>query len=147
MLLPIYVFEPFRRSSSGEVLATMSRVDNADWLESEKTFIGVGRSMSEVSPCARKIPLFGVMEEFITGDFREMCERVVDKDEDDDPRGCEVWSDGVQVGITNEGSSAGITPLRTTGIVIRGAWESEAGTTVVGAAVISSPLGFAVDEI
>ena len=159
MLLPIYVFEPLRRSSSGEVLATMSRVDTADWLKSEKTFIGMGRSISEVSPCAGKIP-FGVTEGLIIGRFRELCGRVVGKDEDEDPSGSEIWSDGMQVGPANEGSSARIALLRTTGIVIRDCWGSETGTSVVGVRVISSPLckagpllgiereiGFAIDEI
>jgi hypothetical protein len=111
------------------VPAIMSSVGGADWLESEKTFIGRGRSISEVSSYARKLPLVGVTERCITGDCRERCERVVDEDE---TSGYEIGSDWgwKQVGFSDEGSPSGITDDR----------EPETETTVVGMAVISAPL-------
>lgn len=77
------------------MLVIISSVGGTDWLESTRTFIGIGRSTSEVSPCARELPLVGVTVKFITGDCGEMCERVVDEDEDEDPSGCEIgWEWG-----------------------------------------------------
>lgn len=71
--------------------ATRLRAGGADWRESENIFNeigGIGGFNSGVAPRERKTPLLGVVGESITEDCGEMCERVVDKDEDGDPNGC-----------------------------------------------------------
>jgi hypothetical protein len=121
------------------VLAKMARVGGVDCFESEKPFIGIGRSISEISPCASEAPLHEVTEESITEDCGEVCERVVNEDEDEECGGYKIRS---QVDPTDEEGSAGVTSPPTACMGKGDNWDSETGseTTIAGTTVISSPL-------
>jgi hypothetical protein len=93
------------------VLAIMSSASGDDRLESTRAVIGIERSTSEVSPCARELPLVREVS---------MSERVVDEDKNEGSSGLETGWDWnwEQVGFSDEGNSARITPLRTAGVRI-----------------------------
>jgi hypothetical protein len=66
----------------------MLRDGSANWLKSAN---GTGGSISEVRPCARRTALLGGTGVSKSKEGRgEICEGVVDEDEDGDPGGCGI---------------------------------------------------------
>jgi hypothetical protein len=80
-----------RVSSGCGVLAPISSFNVDDWLVSERTTIGIERSVPDVSPCARRTPSLGMSGEYRTEEGHgKVREQILVEDSDGEPSVCDV---------------------------------------------------------